>query len=131
MDLYQSKVLSVEGPYRAGVNDILVFRMAEGISGKIPNGKMLIGDKGYAGERAKICLPSIHDSYDTGHYKSRARARHETFNKRIKDFRVLEDSYRHNGADATTILKLHAVVFQSVYGVLVNYDLKYHPLFDL
>jgi hypothetical protein len=88
----------------------------------IPAGKKVIADKGYRGENEKISIPNSHDSLEVKDFKKRARARHETINKRLKDFKILSERYRH-GVDT------HDVAFDAVC-VLVQNDLKYSPLFE-
>jgi hypothetical protein len=58
----------------------------------------------------------------------RARARHESFNKRIKQFKVLSECFRHaKGAN----FKKHKIVFETIC-VIVQYEMENgHPLFDV
>jgi DDE superfamily endonuclease len=127
----ESKVLSVIGPYPAAESDISVFRRADGIMNRIPPNKKFIGDKGYAGEDSKISTPNTHDALEIKDYKKRARARHETFNKRLKDFAILRHVFRHGQCtQEEQSFKEHQVVFESIC-VLLQYDMKYKPLFHL
>jgi DDE superfamily endonuclease len=131
LSTYEDKVLSVIGPYPAGVPDLNVFRKDDGIYDLIPPDKRLIGDNGYNGEYAKITTPNNHDSHDIISTKNRARARHETFNKRLKDYSILRETFRHSKSKKDPRDNSHhQMVFQSIC-VLVQYDMKYVPLFDL
>jgi DDE superfamily endonuclease len=122
IDVRRQQVLHINGPHEAGQNDIGVFRKPEGVSDRIPAGKKLIGDKGYRGEPDKISTPSPHDALDAAEYKKRARARHETFNKRIKSFGMLKQTFRSD-------IAYHRMAFEAVC-VLVQYDIETdHPLF--
>lgn len=90
----------------------------------IPEGKKIIGDSGYRGEPDKITTPTRHDTLVVKNYKSRALSRHETFNKRIKSFGVLKNTFRSN-------IDYHHIAFEAVC-VLVQYDLENgHPLFEI
>ena len=131
LSVHESKVLSIIGPYPAGNTDIIVFRKGGGIKELIPHGTRLIGDRGYAGEPEKISAPNEHDTLRATQFKGRVRSRHETFNGRLNDFNVLDQAYRHSGRQpvVSDIYDDHKQVFESVC-ILVQYDLKYLPLFQ-
>jgi DDE superfamily endonuclease len=131
LSLHEDKVLSVVGPFPAGMPDISVFREAGGIFHLIPPDKRLIGDNGYNGEPTKIVTPNDHDSLIASKYKGRARARQETFNARLKEFNILAQTFRHaNKRDNVENLDDHQRVFESVCA-LIQYDLQYVPLFEM
>ena len=91
---------------------------------QIPDGKKLIGDSGLKGEPEKVTVTRHADSEGLKDFKARAKARQETFNKRIKDFQILDCTFRH-GVDR------HGAAFESVC-VIVQYDLEHgHPLFEI
>lgn len=124
IDLRRQNLVWINGPFKAGVNDITVARMLNGILSKIPFGKKIIGDKGYRGEYDKITVPNKHDSKNVQAYKSRASARHETFNKRIKDFKIVFGPFRSKHEH-------HKMAFEAIC-ILVQYDIENgYPLFDL
>lgn len=124
IDLHHQQLLYINGPYEAGQNDIGAFRKPGGIMDRIPAGKKLIGDKGYRGEPDKISTPSEHDALNAARYKKRARARHETFNKRIKVFGIISQTFR-------SAIEYHRMAFEAVC-VLVQYDIETdHPLFKI
>ena len=131
LSIHESKVLSIIGPYGAGNTDINVFRFEDGIKDKIPHGCCLIGDRGYAGEADKISRPSDHDILCAAQFKGRCRSRHETFKGRLKDFNILDQPYRHTGRQLVVLADYddHKQIFESVC-ILVQYDLKYLPLFE-
>jgi len=84
----------------------------------------VIGDNGYRGERGVVSTPNAHDPEELRKFKSRARARHESFNGRIKNFRCLDVRFRHGIAK-------HKMVFEAVC-VIVQYQLENgSPLFDV
>jgi O6-methylguanine-DNA--protein-cysteine methyltransferase len=90
----------------------------------IPPGKKVIADKGYRGEKDIISTPSSQDPPELRKFKSRARARHESFNARIKNFRCLDMRFRHG-------IEKHKIVFEAVC-VICQYQLENgSPLFDV
>ena len=134
--LRENTVLQIAGPYPAGVPDIVVFRKDDGILGHIPPGKRIIADRGYNGERGLevLSVPShLHDSLVAANFKRRARARQETFNARLKEFKILAVAFRHLKKLPTEeeySLEEHKRVFYSIT-IMVQYDLKYRSLFDI
>ena len=57
-------------------------------------------------------------------FKRRARARHETFNGRLKNFKILAERFRHG-------VPKHKAVFEAIC-VIVQYDMENgHPMFDV
>jgi len=111
------------GPFKAGKHtDIKVFRAA--LKGKIPKGKLVIADLGYRGEKLIIATPNSHDTVEAREFKSRALARHESFNGVIKQFQCLARRFRHG-------MKKHKMCFEAacVIGVYMIEDDR--PLFDV
>ena len=123
--LNESKLVWMKGPFKPGENsDLQIFRKEDGLKAMIPVGKKAIGDRGYRGEQGKVSIRNPHDSAEVKAFKKRARARHETFNGRIKNFKVLEERFRH-GVDK------HQSVFEAVC-VILQYEMENgHPLFDI
>lgn len=117
-----NQLVWVSGPFPAGNHDIQVFR--QGLKDMIPAGKKAIADNGYRGEKAVISTPNAHDPKEVRKFKSRARARHETFNSRLKNFRCLEVRFRNGIAK-------HKIVFEAIC-VICQYQLENgSPLFDV
>ena len=79
-------------------------------------------------------MPShLHDSLAANNFKKRARARQETFNARLKEFKILDVPFRHLiklPMEQEYSLAEHKRVFESV-SIMVQYDLKYRSLFDI
>jgi hypothetical protein len=71
-------------PHKASARDIAIF--CDQLMAKIPAGKKVMGNKGHHGKKAIISAPNSHDPQDLQHFKSQARARHKSFNARIKNF---------------------------------------------
>ena len=142
--LYEDQVVSIRGPFKGGVKDLAIFNgeaqpvasdfdlyddeeeedQDEPTIDKIPDGKMAFGDKGYQGAGPKVSLYNEFDSEDVKEMKRRAGARQESFNKRIKTFKVLDERFRHG-------FRKHKVVFEAAC-VLAQYDMENgRPLFAL
>jgi DDE superfamily endonuclease len=135
LSLRENKVLSISGPYPAGESDIKVFRKPDGIMNLIPPGKRIIADRGYNGEPEKLSTPSDHDAFMTCNLKNRARARQETFNARLKQFKILHNPFRHLTCTKRPMeieynLDDHKRVFESIT-IMLQYNLKHHGLFDI
>jgi hypothetical protein len=138
-----SRLLSIRGPFPASTHDITIFRGGsksdknswdpEALIFKIPEGKRLIGDSGYQGEPSKMAVTREDDSVEVKKFKARVKARHETFNSRLKGFRILSLPFRH-GLDVKneeTALEPHKIVFHAVC-VAVQYDMDNgNPLFEI
>jgi hypothetical protein len=122
LSVYENALVWLKGPSPAGKHDITTFR--EELKGKIPAGKRVIGGNGYKGESKIISTPNSHDLAELRRFKSRARARHESFNGRIKNFKCLSERFRH-GIDK------HHICFEAVCDI-VQYQLENgSPLFDV
>jgi DDE superfamily endonuclease len=121
--LFESRLVWMNGPFKGGEPDLVVFRKPNGLKATIPEHSMLIGDKGYAGENT-VSIPNRLDSQAVKLFKKRARARHESFNGRIKSFAILSERFRHT-------LDNHKIVFEAVC-VICQYNMQYgQPLFDI
>ncbi len=96
---------------------------------KILEGKKLIGDLGYRGEPSKISITHDEHSSEVKQFFAQAKSQQETFNTRLKFFHVLSGCF-HHGKGAKDKLKAHQQCFKAVC-VLVQYDIKIHPLFEV
>lgn len=119
ISIFTQQVVWVHGPFPAGDNDISIFR------NKLKE-KMIwardnlttntvcrgIGDKGYRGERGLLSTPSSHDSQVLRDFKVRALSRHETFNKRLKNFDCLDERFRHSIAKHKQCFEAVAIICQ-------------------
>ena len=122
ISLYENKVVWVNDPFKASKHDITIFRSA--LKAKIPKGKLVIADLGYRGEKKIIAVPNSHDVAEVRDFKGRARARQESFNKKIKNCKVLSEKFRHG-------VEKHQMCFQACV-VLAQYQLENgSPLFDV
>ena len=115
LHLFKNKAAWINGPFQAGEHDLTIYRKEGGLKTKIPPGKLLIGDRGYTGDD-QISAPNDFDSDELKAFKRRARARQESFNARVKEFRVLSETFRSNH---TT----HQIIFEAVC-VLVQFSME-------
>jgi DDE superfamily endonuclease len=123
VDIHRQKLLWIGGPRPAGTPDIALCKET-GVLEKIPAGRKIIGDKGYRGVPDKITTPTGDESNNVKIFKGRARARHETINKRIKSFGIIRQQFRSD-------IGYHRMAFEAVC-VLVQYDIESdHPLFEI
>jgi hypothetical protein len=98
-------------------------RKPDGLKSKIPAGKRVIGDEGYKGG-LQISTRNAQDTRAVKILKNRAKARQDTFNKRIKIFKILDERFRHS-------VKKHKAAFEAVC-VLVQYEMENgHSLFTI
>jgi hypothetical protein len=123
-----NRLVWINGPFPASRHDITTFRSehnpGDGLMNRIPDGKRAIGDSGYKGEPAKVSVTRDGDSDDVKKFKARAKSRHETFNSRIKSFKILDNAFRHG-------FERHKTVFEAVC-ICVQYDIENgHGLFEV
>jgi hypothetical protein len=85
ISVYENKLVHIKGPKLAAMHDITVYRKK--LKRKIPDGKRAIGDDGYHGKPDTISTPSSWDPQELCCFKSWARAHHDSFNGRIKNFK--------------------------------------------
>lgn len=121
LHLFTSKVAWVNGPFPASFNDKTIAK-TQGFGHRVPDGKLVIGDKGYTAldfvsTRNSLDCPAVKT------FKKRALARHETFNKRLKDFYCLANRFRHGKEKFKFAFEACVVITQ------INMDLG-APLFD-
>jgi DDE superfamily endonuclease len=103
------------------MNDVTIFRSA--LKYQVQPGEFVEADGGYIGEPK---IKSKRDFLNERHkqQKSTVRARHESVNKRLKQFKILGNKYRHP-------IEKHDAVFRAV-AVLTQLDLMYeNPLYQV
>lgn len=124
ISIYESKLVWINGPFPAGTHDVAVYQQENGLQSKIPLGKKVIGDEGYRGQSKTISTYNPNNPNEVKKFKSRARARHETFNRKIKTFQILNDCFRHS-------INKHKAAFEAVC-IIAQYQLENgSPLFDV
>jgi len=120
--VHDSQLVWTNGPFKAGVSDIKIYKQANGLRSKMPPGKKGIADRGHPG----VDESAIRNEFDTPAVKQSkncVRARHETFNGRLKHFSILDERSRHG-------FQNHKQVFEACC-VLLQYEMEGgHALFD-
>jgi len=108
----------VNGPYPCGRwSDIKIFR--DRMKLDLSRNERVEADNGYKGEDPESCktpggfCAGIEKNHEE---RMRIRARHESVNGRMKNFKILQESYRHN-------LSNHGNVFRSI-AVLVQLSIE-------
>jgi hypothetical protein len=118
------------GPFPCGIYpDIEIFRRgliqelddARRRTGRI---EMVEADKGYRGEILYAVVPDDNADVDQRRMKYRVAQRHETVNKRLKQWGCLKRVFRHN-------IQKHQSVFDAV-AVITQLSIRNgEPLFDV
>ena len=122
LSIMTGKICWKFGGFRAGeMNDLQLAR--SGICDVLPIGERVIGDKIYTDNDRFIHLPR-----DGEHEFSRTirilLARHETVNKRIKDFKCMRELWRHGW-------EKHIIAFNAVTNLVQLQIENGNPLFDV
>jgi hypothetical protein len=127
ISLVDGHLVWMKGPFKAGSNDVQIFR-DEGLKAKLrATGKMAIGDGGYCGHPYQISTPNSHESKQCAKFKSRALKRHERFNGLTKAFDCLSGRFRHcvprfkNCFEAVCVICQYQVETDSpLYSILIE-----------
>jgi hypothetical protein len=126
LHLWTQQVIWAKSWDPASVHDLTVFRME--LVHKIPAGKLVIADKGYICKHLDHVLStwSPLDSQELRQFKKEARARHENFNKRLKDWGVLNQTFTHGVHkhqrcfDAVLVMTQYAIEDTGPHGEPLN-----------
>ena len=145
VDICRDRILWTAGLKPASTHDITFFRGGTQVSTnrqknevtwdknalyfQVPEGKKVIGNSGYKGEPSKLSTSVDEHSDKVKEFFARSKSRQETINTRLKSFNVLSGRFRH-GKGVENKLEAHQRVFEAVC-VLVQYDLKFHPLMEI
>lgn len=114
-------IVWISTPYRGGVNDKTIFK--RGLESVIPVGYLAIANQGYTAG-PKLSIISEFDSEEVAIFKKQTLSRHETANKRLKDFACLTTEFRH-GVD------MHCFVFDAVATICQYNITNGEPLFAI
>lgn len=101
-------IVWVNGPYPCGQwNDISIFR--DSLMSHLEPNERVEADDGYRGEHPQRvkCPAGFANPVETECMQQRVRNRHETVNKRFKNWGILKQVYRHD-------LRKHCDVFRAV-----------------
>lgn len=106
------KLVWMNGPYKAGKNDLQIFTCGGLKERLLLLKKKGIGDGGYRGHQDAISSPNSHDSRPVKLFKSRALKRHEGFNGMTKSFQILRERFRHGTGKVGRAFEAVAVICQ-------------------
>ena len=126
LSVFTGKCVWVSDPYPAGVHDMEIFR--QGMKAKIKDGKLVIADCRYRtkdkDKEKMLSLPNPLDDKQTNNFKSRAQQQQEYFNKKLKEFSILNKTYHHNLDKHKFVLQAVCVMVQTR---LDNGELLFEP----
>jgi hypothetical protein len=123
----EQKICAVDGPFPAGShNDKKIFNECELKQKLVAQNKRAIADGGYNGLAGVATPNGRFDSKETNRYKRRIRARHESFNARIKNFAILSGTFRHKKDRAVR----HKIVFEAICVIVATQMVTGSPLFE-
>jgi hypothetical protein len=102
-------IVWLNGTFHGGTwPDIKIFRC--GLKDALEKGEKVEADRGYRGEGDHINLP---DEFNASRKeKAKVRARHETANKRFKQWGCLNRTYRHHVSTHASVFRAVAVITQ-------------------
>ena len=127
LHLFESRILDVFVS-RGGENDMGNVNRSN-LLNKIPPGKRCIVDGGYDGHYDKLSGYNQFDSDQMVWFKKRAKARHETVNKRCSDYDVLMKKFTHAREKFPMCMFAVAVLIQ--YGLEDTNPESAMPLFEI
>ena len=127
LHLFESKIMDVFVS-RGGENDMGNVNNSN-LLNKIPPGKRCIVDGGYDGHYDKLSGYNQFDSEQLVWFKKRAKARHETVNKRLSDYKVLLEKFTHAREKFPMCMFAVAVLVQ--YGLEDTNPESALPLFEI
>jgi hypothetical protein len=131
----------INGPQPASIHDLTFLRGGKAGQNKnswnqsslyfmVPEGVKLVGDSAYEGQLDKVTTTKDAHKPFTKKLFARIKSLNETCNGRLKNFKVVKDSFRH-GTNTADKLKKIKMAFEAT-AVLVQYDIENgHPLFDV
>lgn len=115
----------IKGPFAPGPwSDIKIFR--GWLKWKLADGEMIEADEGYRGD-FRVAIPSYCRSLNDYRMKMNARARHETVNRRLKQFNCLK-MFRHDKSKHVHCFEAVAVITQLA---IQNGEPLYHVHYNI
>ena len=109
------------GPFPCGNPDVNIARL--GVIRYIATGEKILADGGYNDGNRFFSTPTgINDV--TQRMRSLCRARHETVNGRMKNFKVLSTRFRHG-------LEKHKICFTAILNIVQIYIMLYDTNFEV
>ena len=119
----ENRLVWINGPHKASKHDGTIYK--EGLRQKIPPGRRVVADKAHRGSKKSVSAPgNSNDGEELRLFKGRARARHESFNSRLKEFNCMSMVFRHK-------VKKHKICFEAVCVILQHQMEHGSVLFDV
>jgi hypothetical protein len=116
LSVFRSKCVFIAGPFKGGVGDLKMMRDSGLMEKLFAGDKIAIVDRGFrstiAQERKHLSYPDNMDEKNLNNFKSRARLRQETYNRRLKNFEALSNTFRHGFNKHGAVLTAVAVIVQ-------------------
>lgn len=113
--VYENKIVWCNGPFPGARHDITIFR-EDGLKEKMPAGKIAIADRGYQTSRQDevnmMATPQMNDDPGLHKFMSRVRCRTETVMGRLKEFKILSETFRHDNEKHEWAFKACVVIVQ-------------------
>jgi len=142
LSLSEDHCVWINGPHPAGKrHDKAVFCGAEKMEDpketwdenallfQIPEGKFAIGDKAYEGLEEVVTVKREGHEDEVFKFLDRAQNRQEYYHARLENYKILYHRFRH-GRSTEEKMALHKTAVGAV-AVIVEYDMKYHPLMSV
>ena len=108
--IMSDNIVWVNGPFPAGTSDLTIFR--EGLLMMLADDEGVECDNFYKGED-QLKNPKVHQGASYKNQKKKVRARHENLNARLKLFKVLDETFRHDHRKHGICFRAVAVVVQT------------------
>jgi hypothetical protein len=106
LSLSSDDIVSVVGPFPCGrMPDVVIARQG-GLVGKLEEGESFFADNGYRG------LDNITHTPCGNEFEDRALARQEVLNSKLKQFKVLDQPFRHDFSEHHTCFKATVAITQ-------------------
>ncbi|CAB9522899.1 unknown protein [Seminavis robusta] len=116
LSTFRSQCVFIAGPFKGGKGDLDCFKDG-GLMKKLKkSGKICHVDRGFrsksARERERFAYPDYMDSKELHNFKSRSRLRQETYNRRLKHFQCLSETFKNGFEKHGIALRAVAVLVQ-------------------
>ena len=120
LSISSGNIVWVNGPFPCGSNtDLMIFRSR--LKSSLLSNEKCIADRGYSDEK---CITPNNEISAISEITATLRARHETVNRRIKQFRAIAEKFRHD-------ICLHGMVFFAVANITELLLETANPLFTI
>lgn len=119
VSIQRAQIVSVNGPWPAGsYTDVKIFR--EGLKTLLLDEEFVIADNGYSDTR---CLQPPGQHHPKNAVYRKIRSRHEVLNRRLKQFSILTQKFRHS-------IAFHGTCFHAVANI-TYLALIENPMFSI